>query len=141
MLQAFCFALDPTPDQHRALARHFGARRKAFNWARETIAADIDRFHTTGRTSPAPSFPRLRKRWNHEAKNVECVDADTGEPWWPEVSKEAFADGIKAAVDGYWRWQKSRAGQLKGRRVGFPRRPTATPSPRAPCAWKPTGAI
>jgi len=64
-LQAFCFALDPTPDQHRALARHFGARRKAFKWARETIRADIDRFHTTGESTPAPSLYGLRKRWNH----------------------------------------------------------------------------
>jgi len=43
----------------------------------------------------------LGKRWNHEAKHVECVDADTGAVWWREVSKEAFADGIKGAVDGY----------------------------------------
>ena len=32
-VQAFRFTLDPTEDQARALARHFGARRKAFNWA------------------------------------------------------------------------------------------------------------
>jgi len=100
-LQAFCFALDPTPDQHRALARHFGARRKAFNWARETIRAERGRFDTTGESSPAPSFYGLRKGWNHEGKHVECVDADTGAAWSPEVSKDAFADGIKGAVDGY----------------------------------------
>jgi transposase len=28
---------------------------------------------------------------------------------------------IKGAVDGYWRWQKSRQGALAGRPVGFPR--------------------
>jgi transposase len=94
----------------------------AFNWARETISAGIDRFHTTGKSTLAPSFYGLRKRWNHTAKHVECVDTDTGAAWWREVSKEAFADGIKGAVDGYWRWQKSRAGKLTGRRVGFPRR-------------------
>ncbi|WP_151069138.1 helix-turn-helix domain-containing protein, partial [Mycobacterium tuberculosis] len=32
-VQAFRFTLDPTEDQARALARHFGARRKAYNWA------------------------------------------------------------------------------------------------------------
>ena len=37
--------------------------------------------------------------------------------WWPQVSKEAFADGIRGAVDGYWTWQASRAGN----RAGFPR--------------------
>ncbi len=41
--------------------------------------------------------------------------------WWPQISKEAFADGIKGAVDGYWNWQTSRAGTRAGRRAGFPR--------------------
>jgi putative transposase len=40
---------------------------------------------------------------------------------WPQVSKEAFADGIRGAVDGYWAWQASRAGNRAGRRAGFPR--------------------
>lgn len=31
MVQAFRFTLDPTAEQARALARHFGARRKAYN--------------------------------------------------------------------------------------------------------------
>jgi putative transposase len=39
----------------------------------------------------------------------------------PHISKEAFADGIKGAVDGYWNWQASRAGTRQGRRAGFPR--------------------
>jgi len=34
--------------------------------------------------------------------------------------KEAFADGIRAAVDGYWNWQQSRSGKRAGKRVGFP---------------------
>ncbi len=59
-------------------------------------------------------------RWNR-AKDAECADAETGQAWWPEISKEAFADGIRAAVDGYWNWQRSRAGKRAGRRVGFPR--------------------
>jgi putative transposase len=41
--------------------------------------------------------------------------------WWPHVSKEAFADGIRGAVDGYWAWQASRAGKRPGKRAGFPR--------------------
>jgi putative transposase len=61
----------------------------------------------------------LRKRWN-AVKAAECVDTKTGEVWWPQVSKEAFADGIAGAVDAYWNWQKSRAGTRRGRRVGFP---------------------
>ncbi|CKN56743.1 truncated IS1536 transposase [Mycobacterium tuberculosis] len=31
-VQAFRFTLDPTAEQAHALARHFGARRKAYNW-------------------------------------------------------------------------------------------------------------
>jgi putative transposase len=62
----------------------------------------------------------LRKRWNAE-KDTVCVNDETGEVWWPEVSKEVFADGVRGATDAYWRWQKSRAGTISGRRVGFPR--------------------
>lgn len=49
--------------------------------------------------------------------------------WWPDISKEAFADGIKAAVDGYWNWQSSRASVRAGKRVGFPRFMRWTPLP------------
>lgn len=41
--------------------------------------------------------------------------------WWPEFSKEAYADGIDGAVEAYWNWQTSRAGTRAGKRVGFPR--------------------
>jgi putative transposase len=50
-----------------------------------------------------------------------CVNAETGAVWWPECSKEAYADGIDGAVDAYWNWQTSRAGTREGKRVGFPR--------------------
>ena len=49
------------------------------------------------------------------------MNGDTGEVWWPKVSKEVFADGVRGATDAYWRWQQSRAGSIKGRKVGFPR--------------------
>jgi len=118
--QAFQFALDLDPDQLSSVNRHFGARRKALNWAVEQMKADIAAFHANGTETDPPSLFGLRKAWN-KSKDSVCVNRETGEPWWPEVSKEAFADGIKGAVDGYWRWQKSRAGTLAGRRVGFPR--------------------
>ncbi len=50
-----------------------------------------------------------------------CVNPDTGAVWWRECSKEAYADGIAGAVDGYWNWQSSRAGTREGKRMGFPR--------------------
>jgi putative transposase len=119
-VQAYRFTLDPTDVQAVALARHFGARRKAYNWAVATMKADITAFHETGAASEKPSLAALRKRWN-QAKDAVCVDVDTGTPWWSQCSKEAYADGIAGAVDGFWNWQTSRAGKRKGLRMGFPR--------------------
>ena len=50
-----------------------------------------------------------------------CVNPQTGLVWWPECSKEAYADGIDAAVDAYWNWQNCRSGKRVGKRMGFPR--------------------
>jgi putative transposase len=119
-VQAFCFALDPTPAQAACLRRQFGGRRYARNWAVRTLKDDLDRYQETGEQTAAPSLARLRKRWNR-VKDAECTDARTGEVWWPHISKEAFADGIKGAVDAYWTWQASRAGKRPGRQAGFPR--------------------
>jgi putative transposase len=119
-VQAFRFTLDPTEEQARMLARHFGARRKAYNWTVATLKADIEAWHDTGVETKKPSLQVLRKRWN-QVKNDVCVDVETGSPWWSECSKEAYADGITGAADAYWKWQTSRAGKRAGRRVGFPR--------------------
>ena len=119
-VQAFQFALDCTPEQAACVRRQFGGRRYARNWAVRTLKEDLARYRETGEQSDFPSLAGLRKRWN-QVKDVECVDAGTGQVWWPQISKEAFADGIKAAVDAYWNWQASRAGNRRGLRVGFPR--------------------
>ena len=119
-VQAFQFALDCTPEQAACVRRQFGGRRYGRNWAVRTLKEDLTRYRETGEETDAPSLAGLRKRWN-QVKDTECVDADTGQIWWPQISKEAFADGIKAAVDAYWNWQTSRAGNRQGRRVGFPR--------------------
>ncbi len=118
-VQAFKFTLDPTEDQARALARHFGARRKAYNWSVATLKADIEAWHATGIETAKPSLRVLRKRWNRVKDDV-CVNAETGVVWWPECSKEAYAGGIDGAVDAYWNWQTSRSGKRDGKRVGFP---------------------
>ncbi|MHA7652462.1 IS607 family element RNA-guided endonuclease TnpB [Mycobacterium sp. ML4] len=119
-VQAFRFTLDPTVDQAKSLARHFGARRKAYNWTVGTLKADIEVCHATGVQTQQTSLRVLRKRWN-TVKNEVCVNADTGAVRWPECSKEAYADGIDGAVEAYWNWQQSRAGTRAGKRVGFPR--------------------
>lgn len=119
-VQGFEFALDPTAEQERALNRCFGARRFAHNWAVAHMSGGVLAYRMTGISTAAPTLYGLRKRWNAEKRSL-AADSDTGEQWWPEISKEVFNDGIRGAVDSYWRWQKSRAGTLKGRRVGFPR--------------------
>ncbi|HEY9305264.1 MAG TPA: IS607 family element RNA-guided endonuclease TnpB [Mycobacterium sp.] len=119
-VQAFRFTLDPTEEQARSLARHFGARRKAYNWAVATVKADVEAWRAAGIETAKPSLAVLRKRWN-TVKDDVCVNAGTGVVWWPECSKEAYADGIRGAVDAYWNWQQSRAGKRAGKRVGFPR--------------------
>jgi putative transposase len=119
-VQAFQFALDCTAEQEACLRRQFGGRRYARNWAVRALKEDITRHWETGEETAAPSLAGLRKRWN-QVKHTECVDVGTGEVWWPQISKEAFSDGIKAAVNAYWNWQSSRAGTRQGRRAGFPR--------------------
>jgi putative transposase len=119
-VQAFEFALDCTAVQAACLRRQFGGRRFARNWAVRALKDDLTRYREAGQETEKPSLAGMRKRWNR-AKDAECTDAQTGEVWWPEISKEAFADGIRAAVDGYWNWVQSRAGRRAGRRVGFPR--------------------
>ncbi|MEX2621893.1 MAG: helix-turn-helix domain-containing protein [Egibacteraceae bacterium] len=119
-VQAFQFALDPTDAQAACVRRQFGGRRYARNWAVRTLKHDLTRYRENGEQTQKPSLAVLRKRWN-QVKDTECVDQVTGEVWWPEISKEAFADGIRAAVNGYWNWQASRAGRRAGKPVGFPR--------------------
>ena len=113
-VQAFRFTLDPTEEQAANLARHFGARRKAYNW---TVAA-LKAWHATGVETAKPSLRVLRKRWN-TVKDTVCVNAESGEVWWPECSKEAYADGIAGAVEAYWNWQTSRA-PVQGNGSGSP---------------------
>ena len=119
-VQALRFTLDPTEEQAGSLARHFGARRKAYNWTVGALKADIEAWHAVGVKTAKPSLRVLRKRWN-TVKNDVCVNAETAVAWWPECSKEAYADGIAGAVHAYWNWQTSRCGKRAGKRVGFPR--------------------
>ena len=44
-----------------------------------------------------------------------------GSPWWQENSKEAYSSGIEALARGLSNWTKSRRGDRRGRKVGFPK--------------------
>ena len=108
MIQAYKFALEPTPAQERALRSHAGAARFAWNWG---LAKCKERYEAEGKWY---SGIDLHKLWNAEKK------ADPALAWWGENSKcayqEAFRDLDRALKD----FIKSRKGERKGRRVGFP---------------------
>jgi putative transposase len=106
---AYRFALDPTPAQERALRSHAGAARFAWNWG----------LHQCKRRYAAErkwySAAELHKLWNAAKKADPALD------WWAENSKcvyqEAFRNLDRALSD----FIKSRRGQRKGKKLGFPR--------------------
>ena len=61
-VQAFRFTLDPTEEQARSLARHFGARRKAYNWTVATLKADIHTWRETGVQTAKPYVASIEAR-------------------------------------------------------------------------------
>lgn len=131
--QAFRFELDPNNVARARLASHAGAARFAYNWGLalvvEGLAARralrllaLRQGASPGEAEqwaddvvgPLPwTLPALRRSWNRAKAEVA--------PWWAENSKEAYNSGLDAlarALDG---WSRSRRGQRKGPRVGFPR--------------------
>ena len=58
IVQAYRFALDPTPGQERALRSHAGAARFAWNWG---LAACLERYAAERRWY---SGAELHRRWN-----------------------------------------------------------------------------
>ncbi len=113
VLQAFRYAVDPTPAQARACRSHLGARRFAFSWGLALVKARLDA-KARGKDVHVPyMLPALRREWNRVK--------DTVAPWWRENSKEAYSaglDGLARALKNYF---ESRAGKRAGTRVGFPK--------------------
>lgn len=114
VFEAVKVALDPTPAQERLLLSHAGAARFAFNAALAHVKAGIE-----AGAKPEWSFYSLRKWWN-ASKDALAVGED-GVIWWRENSKEAYSSGLESLAKGLSNWVKSRKGERKGRRVGFPR--------------------
>lgn len=114
MLEAVKVALDPTPVQERLMLSHAGAARFAYNAGLAHVKETIE---TGGKLEW--TLYALRRWWNAN-KGTLAVDAD-GTPWWRENSKEAYNSGLEALSDALSNWSKSRKGERKGRRVGFPR--------------------
>ena len=114
MFVAVKIALDPSPAQERLLLSHAGAARFAFNAGLAHVKEALD-----AGEKPEWSFYSLRKWWNSN-KDALAV-SDDGVIWWRENSKEAYSYGLEALAKGLSNWVKSRKGQRKGKRVGFPK--------------------
>jgi putative transposase len=107
-MQAFRFALDPSPSQERGLRSHAGAARFAWNWGlarcRERYAAERKWY----------SAAELHKLWNAEKK----ANPDLG--WWAENSKCAYQEAFRNLDRALRDYVKSKKGDRKGRKLGFP---------------------
>ena len=114
VLEAVKVALDPTPAQERLLLSHAGASRFAYNAGLAHVKAGIE-----AGDKPEWSYYALIRWWNAN-KDTLAVNAD-GTPWWRENSKEAANTGLRSLAAALSNWAKSRRGERRGRRVGFPR--------------------
>jgi putative transposase len=122
VMQAYRFALDPTPAQERALRSHAGAARAAFNWGLARVKANLgqreaEKSYGLAGDDLTPgiswSLYSLRKDWNAAKDEVA--------PWWGECSKEAFNTGLDQLARALKNWGDSRNGKRKGKSAGFPR--------------------
>ena len=114
MLEAVKVALDPTPMQERLLLSHAGAARFAFNAGLAHVKEAIE-----AGEKPEWSFYSLVRWWN-SSKDTLAVGTD-GTPWWAENSKEAANTGLRSLAAALSNWSKSRRGERRGRKVGFPK--------------------
>jgi putative transposase len=114
VLQAYQFALDPSPRKQRSLASHTGAARFAFNWGLGLVTTRLDQCRRGEDVAVPWTLLELRREWNRAKHEVA--------PWWTENSKEAYNSGLDALARALGNWSDSRNGRRKGRPVGFPHR-------------------
>ncbi|MFI9388864.1 IS607 family element RNA-guided endonuclease TnpB [Kutzneria sp. NPDC052558] len=122
VLQAYRFALDPTPPQEEALRSHCGGQRYAYNWGLARVKANLgqrDAERSYGLAddqltrSVSWSAYSLRKHWNQAKHEIA--------PWWGVNSKESYASGLANLATALSNWADSQRGHRHGRRLGFPR--------------------
>jgi len=115
VMQAYRFALDPSPDQEIALRSHCGAQRFAYNWGLARIKANHSQrkaeasYGLEGDEITPPldwSAYSLRKDWNQVKGEVA--------PWWSENSKEAYSSGLANLAAALGNWRDSRKGKRAG---------------------------
>ena len=120
VVQAYKYALDPTPAQERSLSSHAGAARFARNHMLGLVKATLDqraaeRTYGIAEDELTPSLgwslPALRRAWNLRKTAVA--------PWWAENSKEAYNTGLDSLARSLEAWSNSRKGKRAGASV-FP---------------------
>ena len=97
------------------MASHAGAARFAYNAGLAHVKEALENGEP-----PEWSHYDLRRWWNAN-KDELAVNQTTGVVWWGQNSKEAYSMGLRSLAQGLSNWSKSRKGQRKGRRVGFPK--------------------
>ena len=97
------------------MASHAGAARFAYNAGLAHVKEALD-----SGEPPEWSHYGLLRWWNAN-KDTLAVNRDTGVVWWSQNSKESYSMGLRDLAQGFSNWSKSRKGQRKGKRVGFPR--------------------
>lgn len=97
------------------MASHAGAARFAYNAGLAHVKEALENGET-----PKWSHYDLRRWWNAN-KDELAVNRDTGVVWWSQNSKESYSMGLRSLAQGLSNWSRSRKGQRKGKRVGFPK--------------------
>lgn len=97
------------------MTSHAGAARFAYNAGLAHVKEVLD----SGESADWSHYGLLR--WWNANKDTLAVNPDTGVVWWSQNSKESYNMGLYGLARGLSNWSKSRKGQRKGRRVGFPR--------------------
>ena len=97
------------------MASHAGAARFAYNAGLAHVKEALD----SGEPADWSHYSLLR--WWNANKDKLAVNQTTGVVWWNQNSKEAYNMGLYGLARGLSNWSKSRRGQRKGRRVGFPK--------------------
>ena len=111
VIQAYRFALDPTPEQDAVLRSHCGGQRFAFNWGLALVTAVMDQRKAEAsygipdaELTPSLNWSAysLRKLWN-QAKGTTA-------PWWAENSKdkETYSSGLANLATALGNWNVSR---------------------------------
>ncbi len=97
------------------MASHAGAARFAYNAGLAHVKEALDNGE-----SPEWSHYGLLRWWNAN-KDELAVNQTTGVVWWSQNSKESYSMALRSLAQGFSNWSKSRKGERKGRRVGFPK--------------------